>query len=229
MNTKILPAGFVILFLMLGVIWVPSFSNLGNLFFYAENVKYHNVSLLTIFKAELLVLIVVWVFLLSYSKVGEIFDGNSIIRRHLIMVVFIIGQVFVGFIAGGFLVHKDASWYQLVHDADEIMPAQAIILLICYPMYLFFGGSAYIYAKTRLPSFVENKETAFMVLTFTPLAFLPYYDASFLEVGKNVMELVYLSVYWLLSMSWVLFGVGFLIVKSAKEILKGLKDPYGEM
>lgn len=229
MSNKLLPVGFLILFLMLGVIWMPSFLSLGDLFAYAEKAKYHNVSLLNFFKAELLVLSVVWVVLMSYSKPNQAMDGDTCVKRHLILIGFIIGQVFVGFVAGGFLVHQDASWYQVVHGADEVMPAQAIILLICYPMYLFFGGSAFVYAKTRLQRYLINKEVAFMVLTFAPLAYLPYHDSSLMGVSRDMMELAYLAAYWVLSISWVIWGVGFLILRSLQEILKGLKDPYGEM
>ena len=229
LTNKVLPAGCVILFLMLGAIWAPSFLSLGDLFSYAERAKYHNISLLSFFKAELLVSSVVWVILMSYSKRKETINGDAYVRRHLILMAFIIAQVFVGFVAGGFLVHQDASWYQVVHAANEVMPAQAIILLICYPMYLFFGGSAFVYAKTRLPSYLANKEIAFMVLIFAPLAFLPYHDSSMMGASQDIMELAYLIAYWVLSTSWAVLGVGFLIFKSSGEILKGLSDPYGEM
>jgi len=229
LSKKIQLTACVALFLMLGAIWVPSFLSLGDLFSYAEKAKYHNVSLLNIFKAELLVLSVVWVFLMSYSKSKETIEGDVYVRRHLILVAFIIAQVFVGFVAGGFLVHQDASWYQVVHGASDVMPAQAIILLICYPMYLFFGGSAFVYAKTRLPVYTVNKGVAFMVLTFAPLAFLPYHDSSMMDARRDILELAYLVAYWVLSTSWAFFGVGFLIFKSSQEILKGLNDPYGDM
>jgi len=134
-SNKMIPVAFVVLFLMLSVIWIPSFSNLGDLFAYAENATYLNVSLLTLFKAELVVLLVVWVILGNYSKKEEVVDGDATVRRHLILMMFIVGQVLVGVVAGGFLVHQDASWNQVVRGADEIMPAQANILLICYPMY----------------------------------------------------------------------------------------------
>jgi len=148
---------------------------------------------------------------MSYSKSKEVIDGSTYIRRHLILMAFIIAQVFIGFVAGGFLVHQDTSWYQVVRGANEVMPAQAIILLICYPMYLF------------------NKEAAFMVLIFAPLAFLPYHDSSMMGSRRDISELAYLIAYWVLSTSWAIFGVGFLIFNSSKEILKGLNDPYGEM
>lgn len=220
---------FVVMFVMLGVIWVPSFTKLGDIFSYAELATYHGVSLLHLFVAELVILVAVWWVLISYSKTDEAISGDVYLRRHLILIMFIVGQVFVGFVAGGFLVHQDASWYQVVRGADEIMPAQAIILLICYPMYLFFGGSAYLYAKTRLTAFLRHKEMGFLVLTFAPLAFLPYHDANMMGASTDLMELAYLTAYWVLSTSWVILGVVYLLVYSAKEILKGLSDPYGEM
>lgn len=228
-SNKMLLAVCVVLFLMLSAIWVPSFISLGDLFSYAEKAKYHNISLLNFFKAELLVLSVVWVILMSYSKRKDTINGDAYVRRHLILIAFIIAQVFVGFVAGGFLVHQDASWYQVVHGANEVMPAQAIILLICYTVYLFFGGSAFVYAKTRLQRYLVNKEYAFLVLIFAPLAFLPYHDSSMMDAGRDMMELAYLIAYWVLSTGWAIFGVGYLILKSSQEILKGLKDPYGEM
>lgn len=228
-SNKFLPIAFVVLFFMLGVIWWPSFINLGDLFGYAAKSDYKGVSLLDFFKAELFILVTVWVVLFSYRGKGVVVDGNLHVKRHFILVLFIIGQVFMGFFAGGFLVHQDASWYQVIHEANEVMPSQAVILLICYPLYLFFGGSAFIYARTRLPKFLKDKQVAFMVLTFAPLAFLPYYDSGLLDVKKELTELAYMGVYWLLSVAWVVLGVLFLILKAAQEIFKGLSDPYEEM
>ncbi|PCH83707.1 MAG: hypothetical protein COB26_08815 [Piscirickettsiaceae bacterium] len=228
-SNKYLPIAFVVLFIMLGVIWWPSFSNLGDLFGYAATSEYKDVSLLDFFKAELLILVTVWVVLISYRGKGVVVDGNRHVKRHFILVLLVVAQVFIGFFAGGFLVHQDASWYQVIHGANEVMPAQAIILLICYPLYLFFGGSAFIYAKTRLPVFLQDKQVAFMVLTFAPLAFLPYYDSGLLDVKIDIIELVYRAVYWLLSVAWVVLGVLPIILKAAPEILKGLTDPYQEM
>lgn len=222
-SNKMLLVAFVVLFLMLSVILIPSFSNLGDLFAYAENATFHNVSLLTLFKAEWVVLLVAWVVLGCFPRNDEAVDANAYVRRHLTFIMFVIGQVFVGVVAGGFLVHQDASWNQVVRGADEIMPAQAIILLICYPMYLFFGGGAFIYVKTRMPVFLRNKEVAFMVLTFAPLAFLPYYETNMVGAKTDWMETVYLASYWVLSMSWVVFGVAFLIIHSAKEMFKGFE------
>jgi len=229
LSNKWLPLSFVVLFAMLGAIWIPSFSNLGGLFAYAEVAQYQGVSLSAFFQAELIILLVVWSVLISYSKDKDAICGDMYVRRHLIFIVFIVGQVFVGFFAGGFLVHQDASWYQIVRDSNEIMPAQAVILLICYPMYLFFGVGAFLYAKKRLPEFLLNREMAFMVLTFAPFAFLPYHDAGMVELKTDIMELAYLAAYWVLSIAWLVLGVGYLIINSAKEILKGLSDPYGDM
>jgi hypothetical protein len=228
-SNKMLPLAFVILFFMLGVIWWPSFSNLGDLFGYAEKAQYKGVSLLDFFKAEVLVLVTVWIVLISYKSAERRVEGDDYVVRHLILIMFIIGQVFMGFFAGGFLVHQDASWYQVIHENNEIMPSQAIILLICYPLYLFFGGSAFIYAKTRLPAFLHDKHVAFMVLSFAPLAFLPYYDSSLLDIDKSLADFIYMGVYWLLSMVWVGVGVLFIILRAIQGILKGLIDPYGEM
>ncbi|PCI19682.1 MAG: hypothetical protein COB62_05325 [Piscirickettsiaceae bacterium] len=228
-SNKSLPIAFVVLFLMLGVIWWPSYSNLGDLFGYAENADYKGVTLLHFFKAELLVLLIVWAYLMSYKKGNRTTDGNKYVRQHLILMMFVIGQVFMGFFAGGFLVHQDASWYQVIHGANEVMPSQAVILLICYPLYLFFGGGAYIYTRTRMPKFVRHKEVAFMVLTFAPLAFLPYYDSSLMDVKRDIAQLTYMATYWLLSVGWVGLGVIYIVIHSAKEILHGLSNPHTEM
>ena len=227
-STKVVVA-FVILFLMLGIIWWPTFTNLGDLFTYAENAQYQGVSLLNFFKAELIILITIWVYLISYKKSKDPIDGDSYVRKHLLLISLIIGQVFMGFFAGGFLVHQDAAWFQLIHGADDVMPAQAVILLVCYPLYLFFGGNATLYTSTRLPKFFKNKQVAFLVLVFAPFTFLPFFDSSLVDNKTDFGEIAYLVAYWVLSTVWAVVGVIYLIIKSTQEILRGLKDPYGEM
>ena len=219
---------FIGLFLMLGIILVPSFSALGGLFLYAENAQFYGVSLLAFFQAELVFMCVFWLVLIRYSRRSEILEGDVYVKRHIFLMLFIAGEVLVGVVAGGFLVHQDAAWYQVIRAEDEIMPAQAIILLVCYPMYLFFGGSAFLYARTRLLAFSKNKGFYFMVLTFAPFAFLPYYDSGMFEAVSGVFEVVYLLAYWCLSTAWIAFGVIYLVLQSAKEMLKSFKVPYGE-
>jgi len=226
---KLLPIWFVVFFSMLAVILLPSFSNLGDLISYAVKEDYKGISLMAFLKAELIITVTVWGVLLSYKGRRERIDGDAHVKRHLVLIVFILGQVFMGFFAGGILVHQDASWYQVVHESSEVMPSQAVILLICYPLYLFFGGGAYIYARTRLFKFTRNKAIPFLVLTFAPFSFLPYYEASMLMINRDIADLVYVLAYWLLSLSWVAIGVMYILFKSSQEILKGLSDPYEEM
>jgi len=217
------------LFALLAAVLVPSFLSLGDLFAYAELTQYMGVSLLVIFQAELLVTVLVWLVLIVYLKANKAGGTDAYVRRHFVFIAFIAGQIVVACIAGGFLAHQDASWYQLVRNTDEVMPAQAIILLVCYPLYLFFGVGAFIYVKKRLPEFLRNKEVAFMVLTFAPFAFLPYYDAEMLGNNVDAMELAYLAAYWILSVAWVVLGVGYLMASSAKDIFKTLSKSHGNM
>ena len=226
---KLLPLAFVVFFSLLAIILLPSFSNLGDILGYAVKEEYKGIALMTFLKAELIIIVTVWGILLTFKEPQEIVDGDAHVKRHLVLIVFIVGQVFMGFFAGGILVHQDASWYQVLHDSAEVMPSQAVILLICYPLYLFFGGGAYLYARTRLFRFTRNKAIPFLVLTFAPFSFLPYYDASMLMVNRDVADLAYVLVYWLLSVSWVAIGVGYILFKSSQEILKGLSDPFEEM
>ncbi|ORU90029.1 MAG: hypothetical protein A6F71_03440 [Cycloclasticus sp. symbiont of Poecilosclerida sp. M] len=216
------------MFGMLLIIWWPSFMYLGDLFGYAQEESIQGVSLLDFFKAELLIMLVVGVVLLNYKKVRQVTDGMGRVNRHLVLFVWVSGQVIVGFVAGGFLAHQDTPWYQAVGEAGGIMPAQAIILLVCYPAYLFFGGGAYIYTKTRLPKFLEGKKIVYLILTFAPLVFLPYYKGGVSVAPNELLEFIYLVVCWLLSTAWLVVGVLYLVFKSAKEILDGLHRPYDE-
>ena len=226
---KLLPLAFVFFFALLAIIVLPSFSNMGDLVSYALKEDYKGISMMTFLKAELIIIVTVWGLLLSYKEPLDRIDGDIHVKRHLILILFVIGQVFIGSFAGGILVHQDASWYQVLHDSTEVMPSQAVILLICYPLYLFFGGGAYIYARTRLIKFTRNKEVPFLILTFAPFSFLPYYDASMLMVNRDVADLIYVLAYWLLSVSWVTVGVAYILLKSSQEIYKGLTGPFDEM
>lgn len=216
------------LFGSLAVILWPSITNMGDLMTYAVNAEYQGVSLIDVFAGELVIILTVWIVLLTYK--GEQVDANNrdYINRFLVLILFILGQVFMGFFAGGLLVHQDAAWYQVAHESDEVMPSLAVIFMVCYPMYLFFGGSAYLYSKTRLAKFTEHKLVYFLVLTFAPLAFLPYYDADLLKTNREAFDFLYVIAYWLLSISWMLYGVIFLLFKIAREILKGLNHLYDE-
>jgi len=68
-----------------------------------------------------------------------------------------------------------------------------------------------------------------MLLVFAPFIFLPFFDSSFVTNKTDFGGIVYLAAYWILSTVWAVVGVIYLIIKSTQEILRGLKDPYGEM
>ncbi|GEM_PF-3502838 len=215
-----------ILFAMLMIIWLPSFSNLGELIVFAREKSFFGISLSSLFVAELSFLLAVWLVLTSYRKPDKEKVSLVCIKRHLILTSWFLGQVVVVFLAAGFLVHQDASWYQMAHGANEIMPAQSAILLICYPGYLLFGGGGYFYARTRLPGFIKEKKTAFLVLTFAPFVYLPYYDTNLSSLGGPVIEgeALYIVTYWLLSISWLVMGVGYLVLMSIKEIILNIRS-----
>lgn len=206
-----------VLFVMLMIIWLPSFSNLGELIVLAKKESFFGISITSIFLAEVVVSLAVWRILLSYRRLNSKEITLTHAKRHLILNLWYLGQILVVFLAAGFLVHQDASWYQLAHESNEIIPAQVLILIVCYPGYIFFGGGAYLYAKTRLPEFLKDKEAAFVILTFAPFVYLPYYDV---RTNLSVMdEPTYIIAYWLISISWLLMGVAYLVFKSIMEII----------
>ncbi|PHS72614.1 MAG: hypothetical protein COB22_04580 [Cycloclasticus sp.] len=229
MSNKMFPVSLVLLFVMLGFILWPNVTNLGDLFSFAKNFDYKGIPLSQLFFSELVILLTVWLVLSTYKKGKSIVYGDEYMIRHCILLLFVTGQVFMGFFAGGIVSYQDVTSSQTAHEVSNVMESQAVIFMVCYPLYLFFGGTAFIYARTRLPEFLSNKRVPFMMLTFAPMAFLPYYDASIGDFNKSVFEWLYRIDYWLLSIAWVVIGVFHIAVSASKEIYKGLSNPYEEM
>ncbi len=66
--------------------------------------------------------------------------------------------------------------------------------------------------ENKVSCICEQQKYFFMVLTFMPLAFLPYHDADMVKAVNGILEMAYLIAYWGLSTAWVVFGVAYLVL-----------------
>ncbi len=157
---------------------------------------------------------------------GRVVDS---INQHIVMLLWMLLLVFFVYVGGGFLAHQDASWHQLAHSDDEVMPAQMIIYLFLYPGYMVIGGIAWLYAKIHFGDslFSRKLKGALILATFIPFLFLPAQNPAAMGFSVDLIDTFFRAGYGLMMFIWLL-AVGYIVAQQGLAILSLLKEAGAE-
>jgi len=127
------------------------------------------------------------------------------IKRHVVLMTWLMVFVLFVFVSGGVLAHQDTAWHQVSMATGEQMPARTIIYAIFYPAYLLLGGSIWLYAKTRLSEDVFDKrlKIALVCMTLTPFMFLPGQDPEMMTWSTDWWNITFRTLYGLMNLVWI--------------------------
>ncbi len=146
------------------------------------------------------------------------------IKHHIVMLVWMLVLIFFVYVGGGFLAHQDASWYQLAHSRDEIMPARLITYLILYPAYTIVGGAAWLHARINFGDrqFSCKLKSALILATFIPFLFLPADNPDAMGFSVDFINSLLRAGYGLAMFLW-LAAVAYIVGRQGLAILVLLK------
>jgi methane/ammonia monooxygenase subunit C len=155
-------------------------------------------------------------------------------REEVRRIFYLLGWILVYGLAfywgASYFSEQDAPWTEQAFSHSSFTHLNLIKVFVAVPVYIIAGLGAFIYARTRLPTFASNGvSVAFVCFVFGPLMILP--AAGLAEWGATAWIMEDLSVgalHWpTVFFGWFslgLFGVSLQIFSRMQELCAGNDD-----
>lgn len=151
------------------------------------------------------------------------------IRRYFTLTMWISIYTFAVYWAGSYFAEQDNSWHQ-VSIRDTPFTANHIIeFYFNFPLYVLLGGSAWIYARTRLPLYAKGISLPLTLAVIGP--FMILVSVGFNEWGHTFWfreEFFAAPIHWGFVIGvWFALGVGGILLQQVirlVELLDQIED-----
>lgn len=187
-----------------------------------------------LFYGELTVLISFTVCLWSYLWLTR--DRNlaaltpkAELRRHFALTMWISIYTFAVYWAGSYFAEQDNSWHQVVIRDTPFTANHIVVFYFCFPFYIMMGGSAWLYARTRLPTFAQAVSLPLTLAVFGP--FMILVSVGFNEWGHTFWyreEFFAAPIHWGFVVGvWFALAVGGILLQEVArmaELLDKIED-----
>ena len=187
-----------------------------------------------LFHIELTVLALVfpalWGYLwLTRDQNLEAIAPKEEIRRYFTLTMWISIYTFAVYWAGSYFAEQDNSWHQ-VSIRDTPFTANHIIeFYFNFPLYVLLGGSAWLYARTRLPLYAKEISLPLTLAVIGP--FMILVSVGFNEWGHTFWfreEFFAAPIHWGFVLGvWFALGVGGILLQQVNrmvELLDKIED-----
>ena len=151
------------------------------------------------------------------------------IRRYFTLTMWISIYTFAVYWAGSYFAEQDNSWHQ-VSIRDTPFTANHIIeFYFNFPLYVLLGGSAWLYARTRLPLYAKEISLPLTLAVIGP--FMILVSVGFNEWGHTFWfreEFFAAPIHWGFVVGvWFALGVGGILLQQVNrmvELLDKIED-----
>lgn len=114
-----------------------------------------------LFHVELIFLALVYPALWGYLWLSRDHNLDEIapkeeLTRYFTLTMWISIYTFAVYWAGSYFAEQDNSWHQVAIRDTPFTANHIIVFYFCFPMYILLGGSAWLYARTRLPLYAKQ-------------------------------------------------------------------------
>lgn len=144
------------------------------------------------------------------------------IRRYFTLTMWISIYTFTVYWAGSYFAEQDNSWHQ-VSIRDTPFTANHIIeFYFNFPLYVLLGGSAWIYARTRLPLYAKGISLPLTLAVVGP--FMILVSVGFNEWGHTFWfreEFFAAPIHWGFVIGvWFALGVGGILLQQVMRLVE---------
>jgi methane/ammonia monooxygenase subunit C len=95
------------------------------------------------------------------------------LRRHFTHWVWLVMYGIAIYYGASYFTEQDGTWHQTIVRDTDFTPSHVIEFYLSYPIYIITGVSAFLYAKTRLPTYQNGLPLQYMVSVIGPFMILP--------------------------------------------------------
>lgn len=159
---------------------------------------------------------------------------NEQLRRHVTHFVWLLAYGIALYWGASFFTEQDTTWHKAITRDSDFTPCNIVEYYLSYPVFVITGVGAFLYARTRLPSFAKGWSLAYLVFVIGPFMLLPCVGLN--EWGMTAWWMEELSVaptqYGFVFFSWMILAVGGVLLQSftdlhrliGSEVKAGLQD-----
>ena len=95
------------------------------------------------------------------------------LRRHFTHWVWLVMYGIAIYYGASYFTEQDGTWHQTIVRDTDFTPSHVIEFYLSYPIYIITGVAAFLYAKTRLPTYQNGLPLQYMVSVIGPFMILP--------------------------------------------------------
>jgi methane/ammonia monooxygenase subunit C len=95
------------------------------------------------------------------------------LRRHFTHWVWLVMYGIAIYYGASYFTEQDGTWHQTIVRDTDFTPSHVIEFYLSYPIYIITGVSAFLYAKTRLPTYQKGLPLQYLVSVIGPFMILP--------------------------------------------------------
>lgn len=124
--------------------------------------------------AEIVTASVLWGYLWKSRdrKVMSITPREEL-RRHFTHWVWLVMYGIAIYYGASYFTEQDGTWHQTIVRDTDFTPSHVIEFYLSYPIYIITGVAAFLYAKTRLPTYQNGLPLQYLVSVIGPFMILP--------------------------------------------------------
>jgi methane/ammonia monooxygenase subunit C len=147
------------------------------------------------------------------------------LRRHFTHWIWLVCYAWAIYYGASYFTEQDGTWHQTIVRDTDFTPSHIIEFYLSYPIYIITGGAAFLYAKTRLPTYQKGLPLQYLVSVVGPFMILP--NVGLNEWGHTFwfMEELFVAPlhYGFVFFGWAALGVLGVVNIEVQAIAKLLK------
>jgi len=180
---------------------------------------------------ELVLVAIIMIGLWSYLWITRDLNLDSIspkeeIRRYFTLTMWISVYTFAVYWAGSYFAEQDNSWHQVAIRDTPFTANHIVEFYFNFPLYVILGGSAWLYARTRLPLYAKGISLPLTLAVVGP--FMILVSVGFNEWGHTFWfreEFFSAPIHWGFVIGvWFALGVGGILLQGVTRLIELLDE-----
>jgi len=182
---------------------------------------------------ELVLVAIIMIGLWSYLWITRDLNLDSIspkeeIRRYFTLTMWISVYTFAVYWAGSYFAEQDNSWHQVAIRDTPFTANHIVEFYFNFPLYVILGGSAWLYARTRLPLYAKGISLPLTLTLAVVGPFMILVSVGFNEWGHTFWfreEFFSAPIHWGFVIGvWFALGVGGILLQGVTRLIELLDE-----
>lgn len=159
---------------------------------------------------------------MTRERAPETVKPREELRRYYVLLSQILVFAIVAYLTASVFTEADAAWHQVTVRDTDFTPTHIALFYFAIPCFILAGLTAFTYAHTRLPVFINRVSLPFALVVAGPVMIMPNLGLN--EWGHTFFyaeELFAAPIHWgFVLLGWATFAAGGLVVQMLTRIVQ---------